>query len=83
MEEVTPRSIAYACVQVCYLKSCNLPILILPQLHFALTDAPHWTEIHRGFNYRDLYNFIVDYFEVTDTPEAKEQARALLNWWTR
>ncbi|KAF9793078.1 hypothetical protein BJ322DRAFT_1103511 [Thelephora terrestris] len=44
---VTPRSVAYAAVQ----------------LHFALQSASQWREVYDKFNYKDFYWFIVDYLE--------------------
>ena len=53
------------------------------QLHFALSDAPFWTEEHAGVDYRELYNFIVDYLEVSEGQEAKLRVKNLLAWWNR
>jgi len=52
-------------------------------LHFALSDAPFWTEEHGGIDYRDLYNFIVDYLEVPEGEEAKVRVKKLLAWWNK
>ncbi|KIK49831.1 hypothetical protein GYMLUDRAFT_51497 [Collybiopsis luxurians FD-317 M1] len=62
---VTPRSIAYAAIH----------------LHLALSDASHYTTTHNGYNYQDLWNFVVDFFE--DVPDEEEQRRTkeLLKWW--
>ncbi|KAF8872004.1 hypothetical protein BD779DRAFT_1453336 [Infundibulicybe gibba] len=65
--KVTPRAIAYAAVQ----------------LHFALTDTPQWTDIHHNFDYQGLYNFIIDFFEDVDGPDAKQFAKNLLGWWNK
>jgi len=67
MTKVTPRAIAYACVQ----------------LHFALSDAPFWTDEHAGIDYRDLYNFVIDYLEVPEGEEAKKCVKRLLAWWNK
>jgi hypothetical protein len=52
-------------------------------LHFALSDAPLWTEEHAGVGYRELYNFIIDYLEVSEGQEAKLRVKNLLTWWNR
>ncbi|KAJ3723066.1 hypothetical protein C8R42DRAFT_665183 [Lentinula raphanica] len=65
MNEVKPRSIAYAAVH----------------LHFALSDASHWTNTHMGYNYLDLWNFVVDFFEDPQNEEEEKQAKELLKWW--
>ncbi|KAJ3932396.1 MAG: hypothetical protein NXY57DRAFT_1038458 [Lentinula lateritia] len=64
MNDVKPRSIAYAAIH----------------LHFALNDAPHWAESHMGYNYLDLWNFIVNFFEDPEDEEEK-QPKELLKWW--
>ncbi|KAF9463411.1 hypothetical protein BDZ94DRAFT_1308729 [Collybia nuda] len=64
--KVTPRSIAYAAVQ----------------LHFNLQTASSWAQFYEGFDYRGLYNFVVDVFEDTPGPAAKKRAKDLLNWWS-
>ncbi|KAJ3926634.1 MAG: hypothetical protein NXY57DRAFT_864688, partial [Lentinula lateritia] len=65
MTEVTPRSIAYAAVH----------------LHIALTDTSHWTHSYDGYNYQDLWNFVVDFFEDPIDEEAEKQGKELLKWW--
>ena len=83
-DKVTPRSIAYAAVQV--LTRCislkYILMFTLLQLHFNLQTAERWCEIYGGFDYRGLYNYIVDFFE--DVPEgpAKKRAQDLLKWWS-
>ncbi|KAM6494657.1 hypothetical protein JOM56_009280 [Amanita muscaria] len=64
-EKVTPRAIAYAAVQ----------------LVFALSDAPHWTAVHNGFDYRSFYYFIVDFFEASADNSSKQRVKELLSWW--
>ncbi|KIL59469.1 hypothetical protein M378DRAFT_131524 [Amanita muscaria Koide BX008] len=66
-DEVTPRSIAYTCVM----------------LHFSLNSASTWTIAHKGFSYKDLWNFIVDFFEDVPGPAAARRAKRLLDWWNR
>ncbi|KAJ2925902.1 hypothetical protein H1R20_g11201, partial [Candolleomyces eurysporus] len=66
--QVTPRAIAYAAIQ----------------LLFALSSAPHWTDEHEGLDFRNVYYHIVDFFEnVEDDPESKKMAQDLLKWWNR
>ncbi|KAM6491175.1 hypothetical protein JOM56_013414 [Amanita muscaria] len=66
-EKVTARAIAYAAVQ----------------LVFALSDAPHWTAVHSGFDYRAFYYFVVDFFEALADKSSKERVKELLSWWNR
>ncbi|KAJ3831439.1 hypothetical protein F5878DRAFT_675157 [Lentinula raphanica] len=66
LSEVTGRSIAYAAVH----------------LHLALTDASRWVHSYDGYNYQDLWNFVVDFFEDPIDDEAAKQAKDLLKWWT-
>ncbi|KAM6489009.1 hypothetical protein JOM56_014326 [Amanita muscaria] len=66
-EKVTARAIAYAAVQ----------------LVFALSDAPHWTAVHNGFDYRSFYYFVVDFFEALADKSSKERVKELLSWWNR
>jgi len=65
--KVTPRSIAYAAVQ----------------LHFNLQTAGSWAATYGGFDYKGLYNYIVDVFEDVPGPAAKKRAQDLLNWWSK
>ena len=52
------------------------------QLHFNLQTAERWSEIYGGFDYRGLYNYIVDFFEDLQGGPAKQRAQDLLKWWT-
>ncbi|KAJ2933502.1 hypothetical protein H1R20_g3594, partial [Candolleomyces eurysporus] len=63
--KVTPRSIAYAAVQ----------------LLLALSSANQWTRSHEGLNFYDCYYYIIDYFEDNDDAELERNARELLKWW--
>ncbi|KAE9402407.1 hypothetical protein BT96DRAFT_918251 [Gymnopus androsaceus JB14] len=65
MASVVPRSIAYAAIH----------------LHLALSDAPWWSATHNGYNYQDLWYFIVDFFEDPVDEDAEEHAKELLKWW--
>ncbi|KAJ3925214.1 MAG: hypothetical protein NXY57DRAFT_907357, partial [Lentinula lateritia] len=56
MNDVKPRSIAYATVH----------------LHFALSDVSQWTNSHMGYNHLDLWNFIVDFFEDPEGEEEEQ-----------
>lgn len=58
-------------------------LMISYQVHFSLSAAPQWTEMVEGYSYHSLYHYIIDYFEQTDTEEAKEEATALLAWWSK
>ncbi|KJA13449.1 hypothetical protein HYPSUDRAFT_151576, partial [Hypholoma sublateritium FD-334 SS-4] len=63
----TSRSIAYAAVQ----------------LHFNLQTATSWAAIYGGFDYRGLYNYVVDFFDDAPGPEAKKRSKDLLDWWSK
>ncbi|KJA27916.1 hypothetical protein HYPSUDRAFT_130887, partial [Hypholoma sublateritium FD-334 SS-4] len=65
--KVTPRSIAYAAVQ----------------LHFNLQTAASWASVYGGFDYQGLSNYIVDFFEDAPGLVAKKHAKELLEWWSR
>ncbi|KAJ3565717.1 hypothetical protein NP233_g7458 [Leucocoprinus birnbaumii] len=65
--KVTSRAIAYTAVM----------------LVFNLTEASRWTEVHNGFSFHGLYNFIVDFFEDTPDNASRDNARSLLQWWNR
>ena len=52
------------------------------QLHFNLQTAGSWTAIYGGFDYKGLYNYIIDVFEDAPGPAAKKRAQDLLNWWS-
>lgn len=81
-DKVTPRSVAYAAVQVCvYVVVCSMLICDC-QLHFNLQTSGSWTSVYGGFDYQELYNYVVDFFEDTPGPAAKKRAQELLNWWS-
>lgn len=81
--QVTPRALAYAAVQVYSLSSGSIST-DLDQLIFNLSEAPNWVQEYDGYKFSSLYNFIIDFFEAPDLgPKAKERARALLAWWNR
>ena len=52
------------------------------QLHFNLQTAGSWTPVYNGFDYQELYNYVIDVFEDTPGPAAKKRAQDLLNWWS-
>jgi hypothetical protein len=52
------------------------------QLHFNLQTSGSWTSVYSGFDYKGLYNYVVDFFEDTPGPAAKKRAQELLNWWS-
>ena len=82
--KVTPRSIAYAAVQVSslYHMSDSIPINN-QQLHFNLQTAALWAPVYGGFDYRGLYNYVVDFFEDAPGPSAKKRSKDLLDWWSK
>jgi hypothetical protein len=80
--KVTPRSIAYAAVQVWLSLLWHSPLICDLQLHFNLQTAGSWSPIYGGFDYQGLYNYIVDVFEDTPGPVSKKRAQGLLNWWS-
>jgi hypothetical protein len=85
-QEVTPRSIAYAAVQVSldgWISVENPNSKQLVQLHFALQTAGQWCRFYDDFDYEEFYNFVVDYFEADASPEARKAARELLDWWNK
>ena len=53
------------------------------QLHFALNDATHWISQYNGFNYREFYEFIIDFLEDDQTTEARAATNELFDWWNR
>ncbi|KAJ3920566.1 hypothetical protein F5877DRAFT_65608 [Lentinula edodes] len=65
MNDVKPYSIAYATVH----------------LHFALSDASQWTNSHMGYNYLNVWNFIVNFFEDPEGKEEEQRSKELLKWW--
>ena len=38
---------------------------------------------YSGFNYEEFYEFIINYFEADETPQAQEISAALLEWWNK
>jgi hypothetical protein len=84
-DKVTPRSIAYAAVQVGFMLlhgTCCSTLICGCQLHFNLQTADSWARFYGGFDYQGLYNYIVDVFEDTPGPAAKKRSKDLLNWWS-
>ncbi|KIK51560.1 hypothetical protein GYMLUDRAFT_181297, partial [Collybiopsis luxurians FD-317 M1] len=65
ISKVTLCSIAYAAIH----------------LHFALTNTSQWAAISDSYNYQDLWNYIVDFFEVPVDMDQEDNAKALLKWW--
>ena len=79
-DKVTPRSVAYAAIQVCVCYGNTLSRLICGfELHFNLQIAGSWTQVYGGFDYLGLYNYVVNFFEDTPGPAAKKRAQELLN----
>jgi hypothetical protein len=82
-DKVTPRSIAYAAVQVGFMQLHLVPFLFAAaQLHFNLQTAGSWAQFYGGFDYQGLHNYIVDVFEDTPGPAAKKRAKDILKWWS-
>lgn len=83
--QVTPRAIAYATVQVGSLSDYEVLVLLIQnQLIFALSDADNWVQEHGGYKFPALYNFIIDFFEAPDLgPKTKGRNKTLLAWWNR
>jgi hypothetical protein len=38
---------------------------------------------YNGFNYEEFWEFVVDFFEADQTPEAQEASAKLLEWWNK
>lgn len=83
-DKVTPRSIAYAAVQVRRFLLCAVLSLSVAgrQLHFSLQTAASWAPIYGGFDYRGLYNYVVDFFDDAPGPAAKRRSKELIDWWS-
>lgn len=82
MATVKPRSIAYAAIHVwLFFLYCGLSYDYIIQLHLGLSDASRWTTSHNGYNYQDLWNFIVDFFEDPVDEDEEKRAKELLKWW--
>ena len=58
-------------------------LTLLFKLHFSLCDATHWVCHFNGFNYKEFYEFVVDFFEADQTLQGKVALRELCNWWNR
>ncbi|KAJ7688804.1 hypothetical protein B0H17DRAFT_1135348 [Mycena rosella] len=64
--KVTPRSIAYIAILV----------------YFALTNASGWMPDYYNISLPQMYDFIVDFFEIpTRSSAARNRADDLLTWW--
>ena len=38
---------------------------------------------YNGFNYEELYEFIINFFEEDQSPEGKAASNELLDWWNK
>ena len=38
---------------------------------------------YNGFNYEELYEFIINFFEEDQSPEGKAVSNELFNWWNK
>lgn len=84
-DQVTAQAITYAAVQVCCFlhQFPRLTQVTFIKLHFTLTNATHWISDYNGFNYKEFYEFIVDFFEADQTPEGKAASAELYDWWNK
>ena len=51
----------------------------MSKLHFALTDAAHWTVRYNGFDYEEVYEFIIDFLEDDQSTEARAATSELFD----
>lgn len=63
--------------------ACHSMLIDSRQLHFNLQTATSWAPIYGGFDYRGLYNYVVDFFDDAPGPEAKKRSKDLLDWWSK
>ncbi|KAJ7791048.1 hypothetical protein B0H14DRAFT_2937006 [Mycena olivaceomarginata] len=56
-------------------------IIGLRTYRVALSDANHWDDQDGGFDYREFYNNIVEYFKFPPGPVACNEVARLLDWW--
>lgn len=79
MTVVTPRSIAYAVIQVCISLDCE-PCLMhsMYQCYFMLSSTEQWSEDCNGYDLSALFNIVVELFE---EDLQSEWAVAALEWW--
>ncbi|KAJ7806462.1 hypothetical protein B0H14DRAFT_2875585, partial [Mycena olivaceomarginata] len=56
-------------------------IIGLRTYRVALSDANHWDNQDGGFDYREFYNNVVEYFEFPPGPVARNEVARLLDWW--
>lgn len=80
--QVTPRSIAYAVVQVIstFVLYAIYSDMILFQARLVLSDKESWDQCDGIFNYRHFYESIVSVFETDpELPWVKET----LKWWNK
>ena len=69
---VTPCSIAYATMQVCFYYLAWLFLIhFICKLVFSLNTESDWVHQHASFHYPSFYNFIVDLF---DSDEAQDMS---------
>jgi hypothetical protein len=77
LKAVTPRTIAYACVQVC--NPCfSVLLLIISKTYIALSNMTRWKASDGLFHLDDFYDDIVSIFE--DNADSS-WANETLEWW--
>ncbi|KAF8190731.1 hypothetical protein K438DRAFT_1763172 [Mycena galopus ATCC 62051] len=54
--------------------------VLLLKYRVALSDPNHWDDQDGGFDYREFYNNIVEYFEFPPGPVARNEVARLLDW---
>ncbi|KAJ3813957.1 hypothetical protein F5876DRAFT_73352 [Lentinula aff. lateritia] len=47
----------------------------------SIASAAVHTNSHMGYNYLDLWKFIIDFFEDPEGEEEEQQSKELLKWW--
>lgn len=83
-KRVTPQAIAYIAVMVRPINLGKYYTNDTGQLHFNSTDANQWAENYNGFDYAELYDFILGYF-LGGKPGSAERKIAddKLAWWNK
>lgn len=81
LKNVTPQTVAYACVHVGFLLSfMSLPLPYHAQARVALASQSNWDNVdNHGFNNEALYNLIVN---LLDDPEDL-WVEETLAWWDK
>jgi hypothetical protein len=80
LKEVTPQTIAYACVQVHSFFFCLFSFRIISKTYIALSNMTHWKVSDGLFHLDDFYNGIVSIFEDN---AGSAWALETLEWWNK